>query len=46
MPIFRYRALTETGTKVNGVIDADSLELAKEAQTRKSARHQIEPARK
>ncbi len=30
MPIFRYRALTETGTKVSGVIDADSFELAKE----------------
>ncbi|MBS0628637.1 MAG: type II secretion system F family protein [Verrucomicrobia bacterium] len=30
MPIFRYRALTETGTKVSGVIDADSYELAKE----------------
>lgn len=30
MPIFRYRALTETGKRVGGVIDADSFELAKE----------------
>lgn len=30
MPIFRYKALTETGTKIAGVIDADSYELAKE----------------
>ncbi|NGX39798.1 MAG: Type II secretion system protein F [Chlamydiae bacterium] len=30
MPIFRYRALTETGKKISGVIDADSFELAKE----------------
>jgi len=30
MPIFRYKALTATGTKVSGVIDADSYELAKE----------------
>lgn len=29
MPIFRYRALTETGKKVTGMIDADSLDLAK-----------------
>lgn len=30
MPLFRYRALTETGKKIAGVIDADSLDLAKE----------------
>ncbi|MDN3506151.1 MAG: type II secretion system F family protein [Simkaniaceae bacterium] len=30
MPIYRYRALTETGKKVTGVIDADSFDLAKE----------------
>jgi len=30
MPLFRYRALTETGKKISGVIDADSLDLAKE----------------
>lgn len=30
MPIFRYKALTQTGTKVSGVIDADSFDLAKE----------------
>jgi len=30
MPIFRYRALTETGKRVGGVIDADSFDLAKE----------------
>ena len=30
MPIFRYKALTETGKKIGGVIDADSYELAKE----------------
>jgi len=30
MPIFRYKALTETGKKTGGVIDADSIEMAKE----------------
>lgn len=30
MAIFRYRALTETGKKINGVIDADSMVHAKE----------------
>lgn len=30
MPLFRYKALTETGKRVSGVIDADSLEMAKE----------------
>lgn len=30
MAIFRYKALTETGKKITGVIDADSFELAKE----------------
>lgn len=29
MPIFRYRALTEMGKKISGVIDADSYDLAK-----------------
>ncbi len=30
MPLFRYRALTEMGKRVSGVIDADSFDLAKE----------------
>ena len=30
MPLFRYEAVTETGRKVGGVIDADSFPLAKE----------------
>lgn len=30
MPIFRYKALTETGKKITGVIDADSYDLAKQ----------------
>lgn len=30
MPLFRYRALTETGKKINGIIDADSFALAKD----------------
>lgn len=30
MAIFRYKALTETGKKISGVIDADSYDLAKE----------------
>ena len=30
MAIFRYRALTETGKRISGVIDADSLFIAKE----------------
>lgn len=30
MPIFRYKALTETGKKISGVVDADSYDLAKE----------------
>ncbi len=30
MAIFRYKALTETGKKIGGIIDADSFELAKE----------------
>ncbi len=30
MPIFRYKALTNTGKRIGGVIDADSYELAKE----------------
>jgi len=30
MPIFRYKALTDTGKKIGGVIDADSLDLAKQ----------------
>lgn len=30
MPLFRYRALTDRGKKISGVIDADSFELAKE----------------
>jgi general secretion pathway protein F len=30
MPLFRYRALTEQGKKIGGVIDADSYVIAKE----------------
>jgi general secretion pathway protein F len=30
MAIFRYKALTEMGKRVNGIIDADSYDLAKE----------------
>lgn len=30
MPLYRYRALTEVGKRIHGVIDADSLLLAKE----------------
>lgn len=30
MPLYRYRALTEVGKRVHGVIDADTLLLAKE----------------
>lgn len=30
MPLFRYKALTDTGKRINGVIDADSYTGAKE----------------
>jgi len=30
MPLFRYKALTQTGRRIRGVIDADSYDLAKE----------------
>lgn len=30
MPIFRYKAINETGKNIQGVIDADSISLAKE----------------
>ncbi len=30
MPLYRYRALAQTGKRISGVIDADSLALAKE----------------